>query len=166
MKNWRPVSLLNSLSEKLKKVLQDFISTQQTVYVKNRHIGEGGRLISDTLEINRLKKLEGFLVTMDIEKAFDLLDHNFRISTLEKYGFGKSFILWVKVLLRNQESCVINGGLTTKYFSLRRGGPEIDPILDFLFVLAQEVLFILIKSRPEIERMKIFDYNYNHGQNI
>ena len=51
-------------------------------YVKNRHIGEGGRLISDVLQIARLKKLEGFLVTMDIEKAFDSLDHNFLISTL------------------------------------------------------------------------------------
>ena len=28
---------------------------------------------------------------MDIEKAFDSLDHNFLNSTLEKYGFGKNF---------------------------------------------------------------------------
>ena len=35
-------------------------------YVKNRKVGESGRLISDILEIGRLKKLEGFQVTMDI----------------------------------------------------------------------------------------------------
>ena len=29
---------------------------------------------------------------MDIEKAFDSLDHNFLISALEKYDFGKNFI--------------------------------------------------------------------------
>ena len=34
-----------------------------------------------------------------------------------------------------------------------------DPISAFLFVLASEVLFILIKLRPEIEEMTIFDYN-------
>ena len=45
--------------------------------------------------------MEGFLVTMDVEKAIDLLDHSFLISTLEKYGFGKDFILWVKILLRD-----------------------------------------------------------------
>ena len=28
---------------------------------------------------------------MDIEKAFDSLDHNFLISALEKCGFGKNF---------------------------------------------------------------------------
>ena len=27
---------------------------------------------------------------MDIEKAFDSLDHNFLTSTLEKYGFGQN----------------------------------------------------------------------------
>ena len=98
-------------------------------YVKNRHIGEGGRLMSDIIEIARLKKLGIFLVTMDIEQAFDSLDHNFVISTLEKYGFGKKFILWVKILLRDQEPCVINSGTITKYFSLGRDARQGDPIL-------------------------------------
>ena len=51
---------------------------------------------------------------MDIEKTFDSLDHNFLISTLEKFGFGNNFISWVKILVRDQEPCVINGGATTK----------------------------------------------------
>ena len=97
---------------------------------------------------------------MDIEKAFDSLDHNFLISTLEKYGFGKNFILWVKILLRDLESWVINGGTTTKYLSLGRCVRQGDPISPFLFVLALEVLLILTKSKPEIEGMTIFDYNY------
>ena len=92
IKNWRHISLLNvdlkiiskALSEKLKKVLPDLISSQQTAYVKNRHIGECGRLISDIIEIVKIKKIEGFLVTMDIEKAFDSLDHNLLISALQK----------------------------------------------------------------------------------
>ena len=37
------------------------------------------------------------LVTLGIEKAFASLDHNFLISTLEKCGFGKNFILWIKI---------------------------------------------------------------------
>ena len=55
-----------ALSEKRKKVLPDLISPQEMAYVKNRKIGESERLISDILEIGRLKKLEGFQVTMDI----------------------------------------------------------------------------------------------------
>ena len=39
---------------------------------------------------------------MDNDKAFDSLDHNFLIYALEKCGFGKSFISWVKLLPRNK----------------------------------------------------------------
>ena len=80
------------------------------------YIGESRRLMSDVIEIVKIKKLEGFLVTIDIEKAFDSLYHNFLISNLEKYCFGKTFVSWVKILLRDQESCVISGGTTTNYF--------------------------------------------------
>ena len=99
------------------------------------------------LKLLKWKKLEGFLVAMDIEKALDSLDHNFLIFTLEKYSFSKSFILWVKILLRDQESCVINRGTTTKYLSLGRGARQGDPISTFLFVLALEILFIPINSK-------------------
>ena len=44
-----------ALSEKLRKVLPDLISSQQTAYVKNRHIGESGRLIS-VIEIAKIKE--------------------------------------------------------------------------------------------------------------
>ena len=60
-------------------------------------------------------KLNGMLVTIDIQKAFDSVTHQFLILPL-RYGFGKMFIKWVKTLLNNQESCIINGGFTTKYF--------------------------------------------------
>ena len=148
IKNWRPISLLNldskiiskALSEKLKEVLPDLISSQQTVSVKNRHIGESGRLISDIIEITEIRNIESFLVTMDIEKAFDSLDHNFLISTLEIYGFGQNFILWVKMLLNDKESCVINDGKTKKYFMRRRGACQGDPVSVILFILALEIL--------------------------
>ena len=69
---------------------------------------------------------------MDIEKAFFSLDHNFLISTLEKYGFGKNFISWVMILLRKQEPCVLNGGTSIKYSLLGSGVRQGDPISAFL----------------------------------
>ena len=98
------------------------------------------------LKLIKHKKLYGVLVAMDIEKAFESLDHEFLILTLEKYGFDRSFVLWVKILLREQESCANNGGTTTKYFSLGRGTRQGDPVSAFLFILVLEILFILIKS--------------------
>ena len=68
IKNWRLISLLKvdskivskALSEKVKEVLPDLISSQQTTYVKNRHIGESGRLISDIIKITKIRNIEGF----------------------------------------------------------------------------------------------------------
>ena len=142
-----------ALWEELKNVLPDLISSQQTACVKNRLIGERGRLISNVIEVAKIKKLEGFLVAVDIEKAFDSLDHNFLILTLEKYGFGKNFILWVKILLRDQESCVINGGTTTKYFSLGRGARQGDPISAF---------FIYFSFRDIIYSYKIETWDWRN----
>ena len=136
------------------------MSSQQTAFVKNRHIGESGRLISDVIEIAKIKKLEGFLAAMDIEKAFDSLDHNNLISIQEKYGFVKNFILWVKILLRDQTWCVNDGGTTTMYFSFGRAAHQGDPTSAFLFVLALEILFLLTKSKPVIGGMTIFGYKY------
>ena len=54
---------------------------------------------------------------MDIEKAFDSVDHYFLVSTLEKNNFGKNFIFWIKILLRDQELCVSNGGIPLNYLT-------------------------------------------------
>ena len=63
--------------------------------------------------------MKGFVVTMDIEKAFVSLEHNFLISTSEKYRFGKNFILQVNILQRHQVPCGVNGGTTIyKYTSI------------------------------------------------
>ena len=50
--------------------------------------------------------IPGYLATMDIKKAFDCLDHDFRLSVLKSLGFGKNFICWTNVLLNDQQSCV------------------------------------------------------------
>ena len=76
--------------------------------MKNRCVSEGGRLISDLLEISEVLNKEGFLATADIEKAFDPVNHLFLIVILETIGFGTEFIEWIKVLLNNQESCHVN----------------------------------------------------------
>ena len=109
------------LAERLKKVLPSLISKNQTAYVKQRFISEGGGLISVILEISDHLKIKGFLMTLDIEKAFDSVNHLFLITALEKCGFKADFIKRIQILIQNQESCVINGGATTNFFKLQRG---------------------------------------------
>ena len=47
----------------------------------------------DVIEIIKIKNIEGLLVKIDIEKAFDSLDDNFLIFTLEKKQFWLKFYL-------------------------------------------------------------------------
>ena len=69
-------------------------------------------------------------------------------------------ILWIKILLNDQESCVFNGGKATKYFMLSGGARQGYPISAFLFILELEILFLLIKTKPEIAGLTIFDHCY------
>ena len=57
-------------------------------------------------------------MTVNIENSFDSINHCFLIKVLEKFGFEKDFIKWIKILLQNQESRFVNGRTTTNYLKL------------------------------------------------
>ena len=71
IKVWRPIFLLNVdvkliskvLSTQIKNLLPNLISNNQNVYVPNRFISEGGRLISNILETINILNMEGYLLT-------------------------------------------------------------------------------------------------------
>ena len=76
------------------------------------------------------------MITIDFEKAFDSLNHEFLMQVLRKVGFPDYFIEWIQILLRDQESCVINDGTASAYFKLQRGARQGDPISAYLFIIA------------------------------
>lgn len=45
-------------------------------YVKYRFICDAGRLISNIIAVSDVLNVDGFLVRLDIEKAFDSLNHS------------------------------------------------------------------------------------------
>ena len=59
--------------------------------------------------------------------------------------------------MKNQESFVIVGGITTKYFKLNRGNCQGDLISAFLFILVFEILFLLTKENTRINESNNFD---------
>ena len=127
IKYWGPISLFNVhiklvskvLVKRLKTALPSLIPSDQTAYLNSRFICEEERLISDIYQVSDLLKLKGFLLTVNVEKAIDSVNHNFLFKVLENSGFNQDWIKWISIWLQNQESCVINGGKTTRYFPLK-----------------------------------------------
>ena len=165
--NWRPISLINfdtkilakCLAKRMKEVLPKIIKNYQTAYVANRFLGESVRLISDVLNITKTLNIDGYLMTVDIQKAFDSVDHNFMYACLKRFGFDESFIKWIRVLYEKQESCVLNGGHSTGYFPLQRGVRQGDPISAYLFIITIEVFFNMVRNNPKIEGLNIHILN-------
>ena len=84
--------LSKALADCIKKYLIFLFSLNQTAYVEGRFISEGGRLVLDILQVTDFLKLRGLLVTIDIRKEFDSVNHLFSITTLKKIGFDKHLL--------------------------------------------------------------------------
>ena len=87
------------------------------------------------------------LLAIDIEKTFVSGDLQFLINVVKPFGFEENLVRWIKILLKNQESCIINGEMAIKCFDLERGTRQRDPISAYLFTLVLEVVFAVIKSK-------------------
>ena len=128
IKNWRPVSPLNvdytimteSLARRLKKVIGTLIHPNQSGFINSRFIGEGIRFIEDLIEYSDAYKKTGIILQLDFEKAFDSLEWNFMHDTLVTFGFGDTFIAWVKLCYNDIQSTVSDSGYTSTWFELQK----------------------------------------------
>ena len=89
----------------------------------------------------KTSELPGYLITMDIEKVFDSVDHTFLVAVSKKFEFGDDFIRWVRIILNRQESCIMNNGNSTGYFPLSSATRQGDPIYAYLFILVMEFFY-------------------------
>ena len=172
LKNWRPISLLNtdykiltkSLASRLNKVLPSIINLDQTGFLRGRYIGENIRTISDLIEYTSLRNQPGIILLLDFEKAFDTIKWSFIFESLELFNFGPEFIHWIKTIYCDPESTVINYGNTTAFFKLQRGIRQGCPISPYLFILAVEVMANGIRKSKNITGIKVRDIEFKVSQ--
>ena len=85
LKNWRPLTLLNSIykcfstmvSNRLKTVLPTIVNEDQTGFISGRFIGENTRMIYDAIDYCESEQQKGLLMILDFSKAFDTIEWNF-----------------------------------------------------------------------------------------
>ena len=137
--------------------MNNLINKNQIVYLNTIFISKGDRIISDIVKITDLLQIEGILLTVDIEKAFDSFNRLFLVSAaLEKYGLKNDFIRWIKLLLKNQESCIINGGQTKNYIKLERSKIQGGALSAYLFIL----VFFKTKTNPNIKSLNVCNNDF------
>jgi len=161
--NWRPITLLNcdykiltkTLANRLHLVLDDLISTDQAAYIKNRYIGDNIRVVDDLIYLSNRIDLNGIILLLDFQKAFDTLRWDFIYEMLSSFGVGEGFERWVKILYCNTSSSVLNNGHGTKFFGLSRGIRQGCPISALLFIMSVELLATKIRNCKNISGITI-----------
>ena len=130
VENWRPISLVNVdtkimskvIASRTKSVLPNIIHHNQTGYVKDRFMGETIRSIYDIMDYTVEENIQGLLIFIEFEKAFsNSVGWDFLFKCLEAFNFGSDFLRWIKTFNTNVQSCVMNYGTASNYFSLERG---------------------------------------------
>ena len=129
LKNWRPLSLLNTdykiltkaLSNRLQRVIPKLVSEDQVAYIKGRQLGENCRKILDVFELTSTKIDPGFALFLDFEKAFDTVSRVYLFKTLQSFNFGENFCKWMKILYTSPLCSIINNGHSSEAFETSRG---------------------------------------------
>lgn len=175
LKNYRPLSMLNTdykilakvIANRLKKVIPNIISTNQAYGVLNKDITDSCYSIRDILWYMKDNKENGLLISVDLEKAFDRVEHTYLFNVLKEFGFGENMMKWMRCLYSNIVSCVKVNGFLTDDFIVTRSIRQGCPLSALLYTVVAEPLGLAISQersiagicmRNEVLEQKIFQY--------
>ena len=69
---------------------------------------------------------------------------------LSKFGFGESFINWIRIMYKNTISQICTNGHISEVFTLTRGVRQGCPLSAMLFVIVAECMLIAIRKCKQI----------------
>jgi hypothetical protein len=163
IENWRPISLSNcdikiftkTLALRLNEALPDIIHESQAAYVPGRNITENLRTMRITRDITKDGKKDSLLISLDVKKAYDSLDHEYLLWSLHKYGFGDK-LNTIKMLYNSNKSKVMINGHKTEEFNVERGVKQGDALSCGLFIIAMDPLIRSINENKKIIAPTLF----------
>ena len=155
--NYRPIALMNVdvkiltklLSMRLNLVLPSIIHESQTA-VYGRRIHNTVHFVRDFIDLINESDGEAALLFLDQEKAFDRVNHEVLFLVLEKFGFGREFIAWVRIVYSNASTKLNINGFLSDNVPLRSGVRQGCPLSALLYVMMIELLALRLRANPNI----------------
>ena len=147
--NYRPISLLLTLSKLLEKVMYTWVYNflAETEQIYNSQYGfRSGHSCEHTVSELVSAVLKGFQnneftlgLFLDLSKAFDMLDHKILLDKLWKYGIRGTALNWFASYLSDRKirvKCMVTSTGKIEYSSyeaINYGAPQGPPNLPYLF---------------------------------
>lgn len=152
--NYRPITLLNTdykllskiMAIKLAAVAPDIVHETQAGFVPGRKLHNHTQLARMMMSWAETKEVNGAIVALDQEKAYDKIDHEYLWAVLERFGIPETFINIIKTLYAHAETSVVINGVTSAKYRIYRGVRQGDPLSCLLFDLVIEPLSAMIRS--------------------
>ena len=105
--------------------------------------------------INNSKDKNHMIISIDVEKALDKVQHPFLIKTLSKVGIKGAFLNIRKAIYDRPTANIILNGQKLRAYPLRSGTRQGFPLSPLLFNTVLEVLATAIRQKKEIKRIQI-----------
>jgi len=154
IENYRPITLLNTdyklytktIATKLGEIAKDIIHPNQAGFVPKRSLYDSTRTTQMMIEYAEINELEGCIIALDQEKAYDKIAHDYLWETLKAFGFPETFITRIKTLYEQANTAVIVNGVIPKGIEVKRGVRQGDPMSCLLYNIAIEPLACAIRN--------------------
>jgi hypothetical protein len=172
--NWRPITLLNlsykifakALQLRLQPILSEIISSEQSAFLPLRFILDNILLTQETIAWAGQSKQDVIFLKLDFSKAYDMVEWDFLFGAISGMGFPDEFIKMVQLLFTDAEACVkVNGSLFDS-FSIKRGVRQGCPLAPYLFIIAAEVLNMMVKAEVVSGHVKGIELPCGNRQQI
>ena len=163
LKNWRPISLLNTsyklislcITNRIRPLLNNIISPEQKGFLTGRSISDCSRMIYDIINETEIQNISELILLVDFQKAFDSLSWDFVDEVLDSFNFGPNLKQWIEMFQKNSNSRIILNGHLSEPFSLERGCRQGDPISPYIFILCSEYLALAFKNDKDVKGIKL-----------
>ena len=171
IKHFRPITLLNCdykilariVANRLRPFYEKTIHKAQTAGVSGRSIITCIKDIRDIIEFKRTESKKGGILSLDFEKAFDSVDHQYMFHLLEHYGLTGSLLQCIKSLYLGSMSRIQINGFLSNPFNIRSGVRQGCPLSMILYCITIDPLIRQIINKlshsnllKEISTLKAF----------